>query len=157
MKRKHQLWTFEYPNGHRAQLDYILFRRKWQNSIKDCRSFSSFSTVGSDHHIVSAKVKLSLRVSKKTPGDPMKSIDWKKVSLDKKLSSEYAVSVYNRFQELSDGCNLDLDNMDSIYNKLIKANEEVALATLPKKAKSKKKPTLSETNVVEARNHLKDI
>ena len=51
----------------------------------------------------------------------------------------------------------DLDNIDSIYNKLIKANEEVALATLPKKAKSKKKPTLSETKVVEARNHLKDI
>ena len=31
------------------------------------------------------------------------------------------------------------------------------MATLPKKAKSKKKPTLSETKVVEARNHLKDI
>ena len=78
MQRKHQLWTFEYPNGHRAQLDYILFRKKWQNSIKRCRSFSLFSTVGSDHRIVSANVKLSLRVSKKTPGDPMKSIDCKK-------------------------------------------------------------------------------
>ena len=119
--------------------------------------FLSFSTVGSDHRIVSANVKLSLRVSKKTPGDPMKSIDWKKVSLDKNLSSEYTVSVYNRFQELSDSCNLDLDNIDSIYNKLIKANEEVALTTLPKKPKSKKKPTLSETNVVEAMNHLRDI
>ena len=157
MKRKHQLWTFEYPDGHRAQLDYILVRKKWQNSIRDCRSYSSFSTVGSDHRIVSANVKLSLRVSKKTPADPMKSIDWKKVSLDKNLSSEYAVSVYNRFQELSSSCDLDLDNIDSIYNNLIKANEEVALATLPKKPKSNKNPIHSENNVIEARNHLKTI
>ena len=39
----------------------------------------------------------------------------------------------------------------------MKANEQVALATLPKKPKSKKKPTHSETNVVEDRNHRKDI
>jgi len=28
MKSKHHLWTFEYPDGHRAQLDYILVRKK---------------------------------------------------------------------------------------------------------------------------------
>ena len=39
MKSKHQLWTYEYPNGDRAQLDYILVRKKWQNSVKDCREF----------------------------------------------------------------------------------------------------------------------
>ena len=87
MKSKHQLWTYEYPNGDRAQLDYILVRKKWQNSVKDCRAYSSFSSVGSDHRIVSAKVKLSFRVSKKTPADPMKTIDWKKVSRDKAVSS----------------------------------------------------------------------
>ena len=157
MKRKHQLWTFEYPNGQRAQIDYILVRKKWQNSIRDCRSFSSFSTVGSDHRIVSANVKLSLRVSKKAPADPMKSIDWKKVSRDKNLSSKYAVSVYNRFHELSNGCDLDLNTIDSTYDNLIKANEEVALSTLPKKSKSKRKPVHSDPTVTEARNHLKNL
>ena len=87
MKSKNQLWTFEYPNGQRAQLDHILVRKKWQNSIRDCRPYSYFSSVGSDHRIVSAKVKLSLRVSKKSPPDPMKAIDWKKVANDKDLSS----------------------------------------------------------------------
>ncbi|XP_063597238.1 uncharacterized protein LOC134773922 [Penaeus indicus] len=79
MKSKNQLWTFEYPNGSRAQLDFILVRKKWQNSIKDCRAYSSFSSVGSDHQIVSAKVKLSFRVSKKPTADPMTAIDWKVV------------------------------------------------------------------------------
>ena len=78
MKSKHQLWTYQYPNGDRAQLDYILVRKKWQNSVKDCPAYSSFSSVGSDHRIVSAKVKLSFRVSKKTPADPMKQSIGKK-------------------------------------------------------------------------------
>ena len=64
----------------------------------------------------------------------MKSIDWKKVSSDKDLSPQYAVNVFNRFQELSSSSHLGSDNIDSIYNNLIVANEEVALSTLPKKS-----------------------
>ena len=116
MRCKNQLWTFEYPNGQRAQLDYILVQKKWQNSIRNCRPYSSFSTVGSDHRIVSVHVKLSLRVSKRSPFDPMKAIDWKKVALDKRLSSLYSVSVHNRFQELSDSSQLSSENKDLIYN-----------------------------------------
>ena len=72
MKPKNQLWSFEYPSGRRSQLDYVLFRKKWRNSIRDSRAYSSFSTVCSDHRIVSASVKLSLRSSKKSPPHPMK-------------------------------------------------------------------------------------
>ena len=61
----------------------------------------------------------------------MKSIDWKKVSSDKNLSSQYAVNVFNRFQELSFS-HLGSDNIDSIDNNLIVANKEVS--TLPKKS-----------------------
>ena len=78
MKPHGQLWTFEYPSGQRAQLDYMLFRKKWKNSVKGTRSYSSFSTVGSDHRIVSSYVKLSLRASKQSIPHPMKSINWKK-------------------------------------------------------------------------------
>ena len=58
MKPRGQLWTHEYPTGDRAQLDYILYRKKWRNSVRDPRSYSSFSTVGSDHSIVTSNVKL---------------------------------------------------------------------------------------------------
>jgi len=34
MKPKGQLWTFEYPSGVRAQIDYLIFRKKWRNSVK---------------------------------------------------------------------------------------------------------------------------
>ena len=66
MKRKGQLWTFEYPSGDRAQLGYIIFRTKGINSVKDSIAYFSFNSGGSDHRIVSATVKLSLRSSKKS-------------------------------------------------------------------------------------------
>ena len=91
MKPKGQLWTFEYPNGDRSQLDYLIFRKKWRNSIKDSRSYSSFSSVGSDYRVVSANLKLSLRVSKKAASNPMKRIDWKEVSYSSQTSKDFVI------------------------------------------------------------------
>ena len=36
-KSKKKLWTFMYPNGEKAKLDYILGRKKWRNSFKNCQ------------------------------------------------------------------------------------------------------------------------
>ena len=156
MKSKGQLWTFEYPNGNRAQLDYLLFRKKWRNSIKDSRSYSSFSSVGSDHRVISAKLKLSLRVSKKAYSHPMKRIDWKEVSSNTNLSREFAIQVSNKFQSLSPS-DITSENVEDVYENLIKSTEEVALATLPKKkSRSQLKPSASQ-RVVDARSRLKSI
>jgi exonuclease III len=156
MKSKGQLWTFEYPNGDRAQLDYLIFRRKWQNSVRDSRAYSSFSSVGSDHRIISAKVKLSLRVSKKAVAHPMKRIDWKTVSSNHQTSKDFAIRVYNRFTSLSTS-EITNDNIEEVYTNLIKSTEEVALATLPKKiSRTQHKPSSSE-RVVEARAKLSAI
>lgn len=157
MKPKNQLWTFEYPSGKRAQIDYILFRKKWRNSIKNSRSYSSFSTVGSDHRIVSSHVKLSLRVSKRSKPHPMKTINWKEVALDRDLSKKYAVSVYNKFQLLTSNHSLELDNLELTYANLIQATEEVALEILPKKKKANIHQPNNSINVVEAREKLKNI
>ena len=54
-KKKGKLWTFQYPNGAKSQLDYICMNRKWQNSALDCNAFSSFYSIGSDHRVVTAK------------------------------------------------------------------------------------------------------
>ena len=128
MKKKSKLWTFTYPNGSRAQLDYILFRKKWRNSINDAQAYSSFSNIGSDHRIVSSKVTLSLRAPKKVTSDPMKQIDWHAVSSSTELSSQYTIDVFNRFSQLSDAD----DSAETKYSKLIEVNQEIALSRLPK-------------------------
>ena len=77
------------------------------------------------------------------------------VASDKDLTSFYSVSVYNRFQELSPNTNLDLDNIETIYNNLIQANEEVSQSILPKKPKSHKNSIKSDEKVSLACEDLK--
>ena len=64
-KREGKLWTYTYANNNKAQIDYIFINRKWKNSAMNCEAYSSFEGVSSDHRIVTAKLRLSLR--KKTP------------------------------------------------------------------------------------------
>ena len=72
MKSPSKLWTHQHPAGHRLQIDHILIRNKWKNSIRDCQAFSLFSSVGSDHRIVSCTTHLNLRGYKKPLSNPMK-------------------------------------------------------------------------------------
>ena len=63
-KKKGKLWTYISPGGSKCPLDYILIRRKWRNSMLNAEAYNTFASVGSDHRIVSARVRLSLRNSK---------------------------------------------------------------------------------------------
>ena len=64
-KREGKLWTYTYANNSKAQIDYVFINKKWKNSAMNCEAYSSFEGVSSDHRIVTAKVRLSLR--KKSP------------------------------------------------------------------------------------------
>ena len=65
----------------------------------------------------------------------MKTIDWKKVSQDKDLCKEFAITVHNRFQSLHPDIVLDADNLEESYSSLTTITEEVASSLLPKKQK----------------------
>ena len=67
-KRKGKLWTFlSDMTGSKSQIDYILINKKWKNSVKNIEAYSSFASTGSDHRIVIARLKLSLRKCKTPP------------------------------------------------------------------------------------------
>ena len=63
-KREGKLWTHTSPSGAKCQIDYILINNKWKNSALNCEAYNTFCSVGSDHRIVTAKTRLSLRQSK---------------------------------------------------------------------------------------------
>ena len=147
---------FEYPSGKRLQLDYDLFRKKWRNSVNDYHAYSSFNSVCSDHRIVSAHIKLSLRASKKSLPHPMKAIDWKTVSLDKDLSNRFAIEVQNKFQPFLSDHELELENIDEIYSTLSNVTVETATEMLSKKKTTKYQRSITQT-VKEAREKLKSI
>ena len=81
-------------NGHKSQIDYILVDRKWRKSVVDVEAYNSFSSLGSDHRILTATVKLCLRAAKTPP--KRKPFDWKVLANDAKLQEEYTITVKNK-------------------------------------------------------------
>lgn len=150
MKSASKLWSYQHPSGSKSQIDYILVRNKWRNSVRNAQSYSSFSSVGSDHRVVSCHVTLSLRSSKKPKSDPMKTIDWQQLYTNSDLRSTYAVEVKNRFDMLSKPD----DDLENKYQTLIKANQEISLSLLPKKQKTKKKNLFENDLLSDARKAL---
>ena len=58
-KRSGKLWTYlSDMNGSKSQIDYILINRKWKNSVKNVEAYSTFSSIGSDHRIVTAELNV---------------------------------------------------------------------------------------------------
>ena len=55
-KRKGKLWTYTKTNDAKPERDYILINKKWNNNALNCKAYSSFEGVSSDHRIVTAKV-----------------------------------------------------------------------------------------------------
>ena len=89
-KRKGKLWTYlSDMNQSKSQIDFIICRRKWRNTVKNCEAYSSFQSIGSDHRAVIARVKLSLRTSKTPKRAPVP--DWSKLKTDTGLQERYSV------------------------------------------------------------------
>ena len=155
-KKKGKLWTFQYPNGARSQLDYIAINKKWKNSACDCNAYSSFISVGSDHRVVTARLRLSLRAIKtKTKRTP--KYDWKKFSADKNLQHSYAVEVHNQFDVL---CSLQDEvelTADKKYPLFVEAHKIAASNCLPERRKTpRKKVSWEDARVSRARKNLAD-
>ena len=57
-ERKRKLWIYTYANNAKAQLDYILINKKWNNCTLNFKAYSPFEGLSSDHQIVTAKIRL---------------------------------------------------------------------------------------------------
>ena len=55
-KREEKLWTYTYTNSTKAQIDYVFINKKWNNSTLNCKVYSSFKRVSSNHRIFAAKI-----------------------------------------------------------------------------------------------------
>ena len=67
-KKQGKRWTFlDRCTKAKRQLDYILVRKKWRNNVLNAEPYHTFCTVGSDHRLVSMRVRLSLRIPKPKP------------------------------------------------------------------------------------------
>ena len=130
------------------QLDYILVRRKWRNSITNAEPYSTFNTVGSDHRVVSMRVRLSLRVPKPCPKIRH---DWKEFSTSPDLQARYTVEVRNRFQLLGVE-----ESPNAMYMRFVAAHEAATRECVPTLEKARISLRSKHPEVVAARGKVVD-
>ena len=149
-KRRGKLWTYlSDMNQSKSQIDFIICRRKWRNTVKNCEAYGSFQSIGSDHRIVVARIKLSLRISKKPKRAPVP--DWSKLKTDQKLQERYSVEVRNRFDLLVTEDQTPTER----YQSFLDANNEASQLLLPKKEKKKESKVANDPTVQAVREELK--
>ena len=149
-KQPTKLWTWMSPNKTKAQIDYIMTRKKWRNSIINSEAYQSFKTIGSDHRIVSVKIRLSLRSSKPTPRKV--KYNWKELVNNAQLQERYAIEIKNRFNILID----DEDSISDKYQRFVDANDQAAETCLTKiKRLTKKESRSHNPRIIEERKQLR--
>ena len=79
-----------------AQVDYIIVRNTWRNSVINVESYKTFSSAFTDYKVVSIQIPLSLRAPK------LRGVkyDWKTFSTTPHLQKNCEIEVRNRFQLL---------------------------------------------------------
>jgi exonuclease III len=99
--RMSRLCTFQPPDSKLPpnQIDHILINTKWWKSITNCRAYNTID-IGSDHRIVSANFRLSLRASERQPNDRCK-FNSEKLE-DQEVSERFNIDLTNRFNALLD-------------------------------------------------------
>ena len=132
-KKPSKLWTYVSDmSGSKTQVDYIMVNRKWKNSVHDGQAYNTFSTIGTDHRIVAAKIKLSLRTNKSV--SQRTNYLWSALK-EKDLKDLYTVTIRNTYESLC----MDNETISETYANLVRVNEETAEELLPKKKRKREK------------------
>ena len=132
-KREGKLWTYTYANNNKAQIDYVFINRKWKNSAMNCEAYSSFEGVSSDHRIVTAKVRLSLRKNT-TRTATTKHYDWALLN-NRDIRDKYALELRNIFETLQEKTEKGTPNDE--YENFVEAHLEAASKCIPTKPRTK--------------------
>ena len=132
-KREGKLWTNTYANSSKAQIDYVFINKKWKNSTINCEAYSSFDGVSSDHRIVTAKIRLSLRKNA-TRTATTKHYDWALLN-NSDIRDKYVLELRNRFETLQEKTEKVTPNDE--YENFVNALLEAAAKCIPTKPRTK--------------------
>ena len=109
--------------------------------------------MGSDHQIVTAKIRQRLRQGKPS-GKKMIRYNWNKLVNDTNIKDMYTVEVCNQYQALQDlHGNEDATQM---YANIMSAHEKAAEISVPVKAKIKQRVPRENENIIEKREMVKN-
>lgn len=131
--------TWHSPNGRdQNQIDHLMIKGTWKRSLLDVK-VKRGADVGSDHHLVTAVLRVKLRKtrSKKTA---RKNLDVGKLR-DSKVRGQFVLQLKSRFQALTDMFDdreEKTDNINSMWEQTKAAYLKTSETCLGYKNKEKK-------------------
>ena len=132
-KRADKLWTYTYADNSKAQIDYVLINKKRKNSAIRCVAYSSFGGGSSDHRIVTAKIRLSIRKNA-TRTATTKLYDLTLLN-NRDIRDKYVVELRNRFETLQEKTEKRTPNDE--YENFVNAHLDAAAKCISTKPKTK--------------------
>ena len=131
-KREGKLSTYTYANNSKAQINYIFVNKKCKTRAMNCKAYSSFEGV-SDHQIVTAKIRLSLRKNA-TQTATTKHYDWPLLN-NWDIKDKYVLELKNRFEALQEKIEKSTPNHE--YENFVNAHLGAAAKCIPTKPRTK--------------------
>ena len=131
-KRKGKLWTYTYANNTNAQINYVLINKKWNNSALNCEAYSSLKGVSSDHRIVTAKIRLSLR--RNAARTTTLHYDWSLLN-NRDIRDRYTLALRNKFNAIQE--TLETPTPNDKYENFVNAHLEAVAECIPTKQRAK--------------------
>ena len=125
-------YTWESPDSNtRNQIDHVAVSRKWIGSLKDVR-MKRGADINSNHVLVLAKVRLSLRAKRKEVG--RRKLDVGRLK-EERVQEEFKLTIFNRFEVLKDK---ELESIDEYWMEYRDAMKETGEEVLGFKKRVRK-------------------
>ena len=150
-KREGKLWTYTYANNTKAHIYYVFINKKWKNSAMNCEAYSSFKGVSSDHRIVTAKIRLSLRKNATWTTTTI-HYDWV-LRNNKDIRDKYVIALRRKFDALQEKTETHTPNDE--YENFVNAHREAAAKYIPTKHRTKPRVPWETLVVKEKRADMK--
>ena len=153
-KRVHKATWISPDQNTENQIDHICISRKFRRSLMDCR-VKRGADAASDHHLLTAKIKLKL---KRTPREQTDSTKYNVNSLkDETTKTAFKLTLSNRFQTLQEMLTEDDMDVHTLWEKTKEAVQETCRKELGPQKKQQKEWIKEETlRKIEARKRKKE-
>ena len=113
-------------NPYRNQIDYIIIRKNHMKIVNDSRSYSNIE-VKTDHRLVIMKTKMKM-----IRPNNNKIIKEDKINFGKLKIPEYKERYQEKIIERLNGNNIEDENIQAKWNRIVKITKESALETVGK-------------------------
>ena len=132
-KRIHQYTWLSNDGFTKKMIDHILINRRWLSSVRNCRTYRGVELGNADHRLVTADIRLKLRVMQKA--QTSKPINGR-LFKDHALQARYTIEISNRFSALTFANDTSLPDMweqfrDEVTEAAIKCTKSIKYPRKP--------------------------